>query len=137
MPLPRRGGGQRRPLAQIARDQLPVPRPCRLSRPGEAVARQVHQVEGGEAEGVEERGLAGCCADPGQAGALHQRIQQARFAHVGPADEGDFREGRVEPDQRIGKGADELHAHPAEGVRRDRGRHSHPPAVRRYGDTAM
>ena len=58
--------GQRRPLEQVPVDQPPVARPRRLARPGEAVARQIHQVEARQPEGVQQRGLARRAADPRQ-----------------------------------------------------------------------
>src|SRR5207302_6544509 len=73
---------------------------------GVPVAGQVEDVEVAHVIDVERPGLAGCVGHPRDAPA-GERVQQARLADVGAAEQGDFGKRRVERDGGCGKGADE------------------------------
>ena len=59
---------------------------------GEAVPRQIHQIEAVVDQiVVDQPGLAGRGADPGQLPVAGQAVDEAGFAHVAPAHQGDLR----------------------------------------------
>jgi tetratricopeptide (TPR) repeat protein len=99
--------GEPPPLADHAFDQAPKPASLRGGGPGVAVAGKIQEIEQGEAEDVQVLRLSGGPAGPSHPPA-QQRVQQARFADVGAAQERDFRQSRREDVRRIGEAADEL-----------------------------
>ena len=131
---PRRRGG---PLEQISLHQPPVPRPGRLARPREPVARQVHQVEARQPEGVEQRGLPRRPADARQAPPPQSGRSAGSTCPRWTARSAPPREAAERGHQRVGERPDELDREGGEGGRRSGGRavgrSTSPPGRRRCG----
>src|SRR5687768_2585648 len=97
------------PAAQIVGDQLAVSGPGAFAGSRKTVSGEVHQIQLGQAIEIEQGRLTRRSAYPGESRPPDQGVQQARFPDVGPSNEGDLRERRVDSDRWIGERTDELY----------------------------